>query len=693
VSATKLAPRALVVGASETATLLHLPVLARLRDEGQLELVEICDLRLDSAGGARRRFGFVRDGGDAAAAIARDDIDLVYLFGSARMHHALGLAALEAGKHLFVEKPIAPSFGEALQLADAAKAGGLIAVGGHNRRFLAAFDRIRAEAGSAGWSFAEAVFHKPEFGSPPPFGAKTWLSGNGIHALDALLFVMGGLPEWVSAQVGGAGSAPSAFTAMMRWPNGAQAVLLCNNEAGARREEYVFHAPGESWRVGDAGPTIERKGAQTFVELPAAGDGFAAEHEAFLHAIETGVPPPHAIAALAPSLFLAELIEAGHHGPVRLPAKVAAAGPSKTHNILVANAERLRSSLAAMPTNWRLISIEELNRSDEARPDITAAILGQGAEPLGADLLDKLPNLSVVGVAALSLRRYGADWLLDRGIALVNASHAYAESVAEFALGLAILGRRRAFASDEIMHAGGWGARAQQTAWREAALRYARALRPIAARVGLEAGLLNLWRRAVPHSGLAPVPSSGPRELSGATVGLIGWGASAAAFAKRLCAAGATVLAWSEHASPQDLRAAGAGPAPLTEALACDIVSLHRGLTPASRHCLGAPELARLRPGAVLINVARGALIEPEALIARLRKGDIFACLDTFEEEPLPRRHRLRRLRNVFLTSHIAGGSPDMHAAAVREVIEKVAAHLDGGAVEAVTAGRLATMT
>jgi phosphoglycerate dehydrogenase-like enzyme len=94
-----------------------------------------------------------------------------------------------------------------------------------------------------------------------------------------------------------------------------------------------------------------------------------------------------------------------------------------------------------------------------------------------------------------------------------------------------------------------------------------------------------------------------------------------------------------------------------------------------------------------LINVARGALIEPKALIARLERADIFACLDTFDEEPLPRRHPLRRLRNVFLTSHIAGGSPDMQAAAVREVIDKIRTHLDGGAVETVTAGRLATMT
>lgn len=687
--ALKAAPRALVVGASETAALLHLPVLEQLRDEGRLELVEICDLRLGSAAEARSRFGFSRHGSDAAAAIGRDDIDVVYLLGSARMHHALGLAALEAGKHLFVEKPIAPSFAEAMQLADAAAERELIAVGGHSRRFLAAFDRIRADAGNGGWTFAEAVFHKPEFGRPPPFGAATWLSGNGIHALDALLFMLGGMPEWLAADTAGSGSIPAIFTATMCWPNGAHAVLLCNNEAGARREEYVFHSPGESCRVTDAGLTIERGGARRFFELPAAADGFAAEHEAFLDAIATDVSPRHAISALAPSLFLAELIEAGHHGPVRLPTKPMTITPSGIHNVLVVGADRLRNALGEMPANWRLVSFEELDSVPESRPDISAAIVAPAAEPLTAGVLDKLPNLSVIGVAGLSLHRYGADRLLERGIILMNASHAYAESVAEFALGLAILGRRLAFASNGTMHESGWGTARQRGGWRQAVLRIARALRPIAARVGLEADLLKVWRSAA----LAPVQASGPRELRGASVGLVGWGANAAAFARRLTAAGGSVLAWSEHSSPEDIRAGGARPATLAQVLSADIVSLHRGLTPATRHCLGAPELARLRPGSVLINVARGALIEPEALIGRLRKGDAFACLDTFEEEPLQRRHPLRRMGNVFLTSHIAGGSPDMHAAAIREVIGKVAAHLDGGAVETVSADRLAAMT
>jgi phosphoglycerate dehydrogenase-like enzyme len=127
--------------------------------------------------------------------------------------------------------------------------------------------------------------------------------------------------------------------------------------------------------------------------------------------------------------------------------------------------------------------------------------------------------------------------------------------------------------------------------------------------------------------------------------------------------------------------------------LAGDIVSLHRGLTTKTRHFLGAAELAKLRPGCVLINVARGALIEPNALLERLRHGDIFACLDTFEDEPPPRRHELRNLANVFLTSHIAGGTADMHSAAAHEVVAKVAAYLSGKSVALISQQRLLTMT
>lgn len=656
--------------------------------------MEICDVRLAAAAALRDRFAFSRHGAEAAAAIARDDIDLVYLFGSARMHHGLGLAALEAGKHLFVEKPVAPGYAEAAQLAHAAHKRGLIAAGGHNRRFLSAFDHIRAAAGASSWTFAEAIFHKPELGRPPPFGAATWLTGNGIHALDALLFMMGGLPEWLSAHAGGTGQEPGIFSALMRWHNGAQGILLSDNEAGVRREEYVFHAPDEGWRVTDQGLAIERGGKATFVELPIAGDGFVAEHEAFLAAVASGVAPPHAIAALAPSLFLAELIEAGHNGAVRLPpSNGPQAAPCDRPTVLLLNAGRQREALAEMPSHWQLVSLDELDRSPATRPDVTAAILAPGPQLLTAEILGRLPNLAVAGVIGLSVRRHNADGLIDRGIALVNASHAYAESVAEFALGLAILGRRRAFTSCEAMRRGGWGTVVPGRGARHAFVRMIRKLRPIAAKLGVEQRLVRTWRSKPALAALSGQHVPVSRDLAGAVVGLVGWGANASAFARRLTAAGARVLVHSDHATAAEIRASGGHLAPLPSVLAADIVSLHRGLSPATRHCLGAGELARLRPGTVLINLARGALIEPNALVERLSRGDIFACLDTFDEEPLPRRHPLRRMHNVFLTSHIAGGSPDMHAAAAREVIDKVAAHLVSRPVETLIAERLATMT
>jgi phosphoglycerate dehydrogenase-like enzyme/predicted dehydrogenase len=684
--------RGLVIGASETTVLLHMPALARLRDEGRLVLAEVCDLQHERAAAVGRRFGFLKESGDGLGAIASPGIDAVYIFGSAQLHYEYGLEALQRGKHLFVEKPVAPNHAKACELARAARAGGLIAVGGQNRRFYKALAEVRARAGKAGWRFAEATFHKSELGRPAPFGARTWLGANGIHALDALVFMMGGLPEQLTAMAGGAGGEPNLFSALMRWPDGRQGAFLCDNAAGSRREDYVFHGPGETCRVGEDGLVVEMNGVSTPVDLPTAGDGFAAEHDAFLEAIETGEPPAHSLDAIAPSLFLAELIEQGFSGRVRLPALPVEPPPARSRagTILVAKPLRLQRALAQLLPHYRLMSLEEVEAAPAPRPDVVAAILGPGSPPLPAAVLDKLPDLKVVGAGVLSLARLEPEALLARGITLVNPSEAYAESVAEFAFGLAILGRRRAFLSHEVMRRGGWGTDRQTTGWKGLARRSAQALRPALAALGVEPAAR---KAATPLLGAQDARAVQARDLGGAVVGLVGWGANARAFAVRLVGAGARVIVHSEHAAEDDIREAGAEPAPLGEALAADIVSLHRGLTPQTRHCLGAAELARLRPGAVLINIARGGLIEPKALVARLKRGDVFACLDTFEAEPPAASHPLRRLPNVFLTSHIAGGSPDMHAAAAEEVVGKVAAFLDGRPVKALTRARLKTMT
>lgn len=690
--------RALVIGAGPAAVHMHLPILARLRDAGNMTLSVVCDLQCDRAFHARRQFGFLENCGDAFTALERTDIDAVYVFGDAQLHVACGLKALQCGKHLFVEKPIAPSYAEAVALAQTASVRNLIAVGGHNRRFFGSLTAVRVAAGKGRWRFAEAVFHKPEYAIPPPFGARTWLGANGIHALDVLLFMMGELPEHLSALLGEPTAAqPSAFSALMRWRDGAQGVFLCNNNAGSRREEYSFHGLGETYRATSTCLTVERNGTTAHTEFSDDGNGLMAEHEAFLDAIRTGAPAAHSIAAIAPSLYLAELIESGFSGHVQLPPSVLLPPPIKRPSparaILVDHPDALQSALARLMPTYRFITLDDLRNSVDDRSDVEAAILGPGSAALTPDVLAKLPRLAVVGIVALSLSQYEPDALLARGITLVNATEAYAQGVGEFALGLAILSHRRAFTSHSAMRKGGWGTAQHIPGLRGVARRVAHTLRPAIHAVGLERFFLKVWKSAQPLLAVPAARSSEPRELRHSTVGLVGWGANAAVFSKHLVRAQARVLVFSEHAMERDISDAGALRASLDEVLAADIVSLHRGLTHQTRHFLGAAELAKLRPGSVLINVARGALIEPNALLARLRQGDVFACLDSFEHEPLPASHPLRELPNVFLTSHIAGGSPDMRAAAAEEVVRKVASFLSGEAVECISSERLGTMT
>src|SRR3984957_7417959 len=95
--------RVLVIGAGPAPDAIHLPVLARLRDRGDIVLTLVCDIQRERAAAARRKFGFLEESGDGVAAIERADVDAVYLFGSAQLHYEYGMLALRNGKHLFVE--------------------------------------------------------------------------------------------------------------------------------------------------------------------------------------------------------------------------------------------------------------------------------------------------------------------------------------------------------------------------------------------------------------------------------------------------------------------------------------------------------------------------------------------------------------------------------------------------------------
>jgi len=145
------------------------------------------------------------------------------------------------------------------------------------------------------------------------------------------------------------------------------------------------------------------------------------------------------------------------------------------------------------------------------------------------------------------------------------------------------------------------------------------------------------------------------RDLSGATLGVIGLGAIGRAVAQRARALGMRVLGWNRTRR----EVAGLQAVSLPELLAgSDFVSVHVALTPETHGLLDAAALARMRPGAVLVNVARGGIVDEAALAAALASGRLAgAALDVFASEPLPQSSPLFAAPNLVLTPHIGSAS------------------------------------
>lgn len=140
-------------------------------------------------------------------------------------------------------------------------------------------------------------------------------------------------------------------------------------------------------------------------------------------------------------------------------------------------------------------------------------------------------------------------------------------------------------------------------------------------------------------------------ELLGKTLGIIGTGGIGSELARMAAALGMQVIAWNRSGVDPALPVRAVE---LDELLgAADIVSLHLALNDATRGFIDAERLARLKPGAILVNTARGAIVDETALAEALRHGTIgHAALDVFAEEPLPMEHAFTALANVTLTAH-----------------------------------------
>ena len=157
-------------------------------------------------------------------------------------------------------------------------------------------------------------------------------------------------------------------------------------------------------------------------------------------------------------------------------------------------------------------------------------------------------------------------------------------------------------------------------------------------------------------------------QLTGKTIGLVGYGGIAAEVARIACGSGMKVLAWNR--TPRT--AEGVEFVPLERLLAeSHVVSLHLLLTDETRGFIDASRLALMRKDAILVNTARGAVVNEAALLAALRTGSIgHAALDVFDQEPLPPGHALTTLQNVTLSAHSAFRTPEASETLVRRALD-----------------------
>jgi D-3-phosphoglycerate dehydrogenase / 2-oxoglutarate reductase len=256
-------------------------------------------------------------------------------------------------------------------------------------------------------------------------------------------------------------------------------------------------------------------------------------------------------------------------------------------------------------------------------PDFSAALARADAvlvreAKIDRSVIERLTRCKVITRYGIGVDNVDLEAARERRIYVANTPGYGIEEVSTHALALLLAVARRVPSRDRAVRAGGWSSGQDQ----------------------------------LMHS------------LAGRTVGLVGYGRIARAFRKKLAPfAPKRTLVVDPYLAEDP-----PGVERVDIATLCaesDLISLHAPLTSETRHVIGAAELARMQPTTILVNTARGGLIEEAALVDALRSGRIFgAGLDVFEQEPPPTDHPLWTLDNVVLTDHTAWYSE----ASVREL-------------------------
>ena len=276
------------------------------------------------------------------------------------------------------------------------------------------------------------------------------------------------------------------------------------------------------------------------------------------------------------------------------------------------------------------------NEDDAARQlaDFDIVLSMRERTPLPASLINRLPKLRMLGMTGARNASLDTAACTARGIAVCNTTGGQNNeaATAELALGLLISAARWMPVGDANIRAG----RFQE---------------------GVPVGI----------------------ALAGKTIGLLGLGRLGSHMARYCNALGMTVLGWSQNLTPEKAKAAGATMVSKEDLLSrSDAISIHLVLSDRTRGLLGAGDLARMKPGAILVNTSRGPIVDEKALIEAVQAKRIVAALDVFDSEPLPRNHPLRGASNAVMTPHLGYGVKETWDVFYPQSIENALAFLDG---------------
>lgn len=265
--------------------------------------------------------------------------------------------------------------------------------------------------------------------------------------------------------------------------------------------------------------------------------------------------------------------------------------------------------------------------------DAKALIVRNRTQVRGA-LLEAGQNLKVVGRLGVGLDNINMEACKERGIKVCPATGANDISVAEYVITSAMALLRGAYHSTDEVVAGSW-----------------------------------------PRGKLMG------REISGKVLGLVGFGAIARETATRAKALGMTVLGYDPFLDASDTRWQGAHKVDIDQLLiSSDVVSLHVPLTEETTNLIDATALRKMKSDAILINAARGGVVEEEALAAAMKAGHIGgAALDVFEAEPVTAEYGslFAGVQNIILTPHIAGVTQESNVRVSQVTVENVMAVLN----------------